>query len=95
MTAGASGAYPIADVARLRTVVETPAYLSAARGVLSDTLRERVVDMVAENPEVGEDAPLFLLTVFAKNEKASLTAGERAALIGAAKKLAADYRRDT
>ena len=42
---------------------------------------------------VGEDIPLFLLTVFAKNEKANLTAGERTAMIAAAKELAADYRR--
>ena len=41
----------------------------------------------------GEDIPLFLLTVFAKNEKASLTARERTAMIAAAKELAADYRR--
>jgi len=32
---------------------ETPAYLAAARGVLSGALRDRVVNMVAENPEVG------------------------------------------
>ena len=29
----------------------------------------------------GEDIPVFLLTVFAKNEKANLSSGERAALI--------------
>ena len=109
---------------RLQTVVETPAYLAAAQGVLTDALRTRVVDMVAENPEVGvplgggvrkvrialpgrgksggarvvllfagEDIPVFLLTVFAKNEKANLSVGERTALIAAAKKLAAGYRR--
>jgi len=105
-------------------VVETPAYLAAARGVLSGALRDRVVNMVAENPEVGvplggglrkarialpgsgksggvrvaflsagEDIPLFLLTVFAKNEKSNLTARERTVSITAAKELAADYRR--
>ena len=42
---------------------------------------------------VGEDIPLFLLTVFAKNEKANLSAGERTAMIATAKELAADYRR--
>ena len=41
----------------------------------------------------GEDIPVFLLTVFAKNEKANLSAGEQTALIAAAKELAADYRR--
>ena len=112
-------------MARLQTVVETPAYLTAARGVLSDALRATVVKMVAENPEAGvplgggvrkvrvarlgrgksggarvvflfagEDIPVFLLTVFAKNEKANLSARERTALIAAAKELTADYRRN-
>ena len=112
-------------MARLQTVVETPAYLAAARGVLSDALRDRVVNMVAENPQAGaalgggvrkvriarpgrgksggarvvflsagERSPVFLLTVFAKNEKANLSARERMALIAAAKDLAAEYGRD-
>ena len=122
---GASDAYAVSDVGRLQTVVETPAYLKAARGVLSDALRATVVDMVAENPEAGvplgggvrkvrvarlgrgksvgervvflfagEDIPVFLLTVFAKNEKANLSNRDLTALIAAAKELAADYRRD-
>lgn len=109
----------------LHIVVETPAYLSAARGVLSDALRARIVDLVAENPDVGvalgggvrkvrialpgrgkrggarvvflfagEDLPVFLLTVFAKNEKVDLSVQERRMLISAAKALVADYRRD-
>lgn len=109
---------------RLQTVVETPAYLAAAQGVLTDALRAKVVNMVAENPKVGvplgggvrkvrialpgrgkrggarvvllfagEDVPVFLLTIFAKNERANLGVGERTALVAAAKKLAADYRR--
>ena len=42
----------------------------------------------------GEDIPVFLLTVFAKNEKADFSAEERTVLIRAAKELAADYRGD-
>ena len=42
---------------------------------------------------VGEDMPVFLLTVFAKNEKADLSPRERAAMIAGAKELAANYRR--
>ena len=38
----------------------------------------------------GEDIPVFLLTVFAKNEKANLSSGERAALIAAAKEMIKD-----
>lgn len=53
MTPDANGVYPVHDVARLQTVVETPAYLAAARGVLSGALRDRVVNLVAENSEVG------------------------------------------
>ena len=105
--------------------METPAYLAAARGVLSDEVRTGIVNLVAENPAVGvalgggvrkirvplsgrgkrggarvvflfagEDIPVFLLTVFAKNEKANLSAGERTALITAARELAAEYRRN-
>ena len=104
--------------------METPAYLAAARGVLSDAERSRVVDLAAANSEVGaalgggvrkvrialagrgksggarvvflfagDDIPVFLLTVFAKNEKTNLDVGERTVLIAAAKELAAKYRR--
>ena len=41
----------------------------------------------------GEDVPVFLLTVFAKNEKTDLNAGERAAFIAAAKQMVEQYRR--
>ena len=41
----------------------------------------------------GEDMPVFLLTVFAKNEKADLNARERTALIAAAKKMVQEYQR--
>ncbi len=108
----------------LQTVVETPAYLAAAKGVLSETDRSKVVNTVAENPEAGvglggglrklriarqgtgkrggarvvflfsgTDIPVFLLTVFARNEKANLSTGERKALISAAKQIVQDYRR--
>lgn len=39
----------------------------------------------------GEDIPVFLLTVFAKNEKANLDSRERTALISAAKQMVAEY----
>ena len=41
----------------------------------------------------GEDIPVFLLTVFAKNEKANLSSGERTALIATAKEMIENYRR--
>ena len=41
----------------------------------------------------GEDVPVFLLTVFAKNEKASLSARERATLISTSKQIVENYRK--
>ena len=107
-----------------RTVVETPAYLAAAKGVLSQDEQDQVVNIVAGNPTAGtalgggirkmrfarsgggkrggarilflcsgEDTPVFLLTIFAKNEKANLTPRERATLIATAKRIVEDYRR--
>ena len=109
--------------AGLQTVVETPAYLAAAKGVLSNAERADVISIVAETPKAGvalgggirkmriarpgrgksggaravfllagEDIPVFLLTVFAKNEKANLGTRERTALISAAKQMVEDYR---
>jgi hypothetical protein len=42
----------------------------------------------------GRDVPVFLLTVFAKNEKANLTQFERNLLAQAAKAIAAAYGRE-
>lgn len=39
--------------ALLQTVVETPAYIAAARGVLSEDLRARIVNIVAKNVAAG------------------------------------------
>ena len=39
----------------------------------------------------NEDIPVFMLTVFAKNEKSDLTQAERKALAGLAKKLRDTY----
>ena len=41
----------------------------------------------------GDDVPVFLLTVFAKNEKANLGTRERTALIAVAKQMVDDYRK--
>ena len=109
---------------RLQTVVETPAYLVAAKGVLSNAERADVISTVAETPRAGvalgggvrkmrigrpgrgksggarvvflfagEDVPVFLLTVFAKNEKVNLGTRERAALISATKRIVEDFRK--
>ena len=41
----------------------------------------------------GDDVSVFLLTVFARNEKANLGTRERTALISAAKQMVEDYRK--
>jgi hypothetical protein len=40
----------------------------------------------------GDDVPVFLLAAFAKNEKADLTAAQRAALSKQVTKMLSDYR---
>ncbi|MFC4350473.1 type II toxin-antitoxin system RelE/ParE family toxin [Fodinicurvata halophila] len=108
---------------RRQTVVETPAFLSAAKGVLSEQERKALVDLLASHPQSGaslgggirklripragrgksggarvvflfadESLPIFLLTVFAKNEKANLTQSEQARLISMAKQMITSYR---
>ena len=41
----------------------------------------------------GDDMPIFLLAVFAKNEKSDLAAAERAALAKSVRTMLAQYRR--
>ena len=41
----------------------------------------------------GQDIPVFLLTIFAKTEKANLAPKERATLIAIGKRIQEDYRR--
>ena len=38
----------------MQTVVETPGYLRAAEGIFSEVEREKIVAMVAADPECGE-----------------------------------------
>jgi hypothetical protein len=38
----------------MQTVVETPGYLKAAEAIFSRAERDRIVTMVAENPECGD-----------------------------------------
>ncbi len=94
----------------MQTVFETPGYLRAAETIFSQAERDRIVVMIAANPECGEviqrtggfrkvriarggmgkrggarliyilrgDAfPIFLITIYAKNEKENLTKRER------------------
>lgn len=110
----------------MHTVVETPAYLDAAKdaGMTSADMAD-VVTALAGDPEAGDvlsgtggcrkvrfgigargkrggvrvvtfftgpNLPLFLLTVFAKNEKANLTKNERNQLAALTKLIAERYR---
>ena len=110
----------------MHTVIETSAYLSAAKDAgMSDDEREAVANIIAANPEAGdimpgcggarklrvakpgkgksggyrvityyagETFPVFLLTVFGKNEKASLSKYERNGLAALAKRLTEGLR---
>ena len=110
----------------MQTVVETRAYISAAKEAgMSDEEMQAVVDAVAADPEAGaimprcggarklrvakpgsgksggyrvityfggRDVPVFLLTVFGKSEKASLSEREKNALAALTKKLRDSYQ---
>lgn len=101
-------------MAKLHTVVETHAYLSAAKDAgMSEDERDAIATALGENPTAGEvmretggcrklrwkkpgssksggyrivtyyggsAVPVFLLTVFGKNEKANLSRAERNSL---------------
>jgi hypothetical protein len=105
----------------MQAVIETQAYLSAAKAAgMSEEEMDAVVDLIARNPEAGEVmpgcggarklrvarkgagksggyrvityfagvwVPVFLLTVFPKNMKASLSHGERNAFAALTKRL--------
>ena len=105
----------------MQTVIETDAYLAAAKDAgMSEQEMTQVVDLIAENPEAGAimpgcggarklrfakpgkgksggyrlityfagtDVPVFLITVFGKGEKDSLTQAERNALAKRTKEL--------
>jgi hypothetical protein len=110
----------------MQTVVETPGYLKAAKALFSQAERDRIVDMVAANPECGEVMqgtggfrklrvarsgmgkrggarliyilrneafPVFLISVYAKNEKENLSMQERNLLAKRADEIFAKYRR--
>ena len=110
----------------MQTVVETPGYLKTAKVLFTQTERDRIVDMVAANPECGEVIqgtggfrklrvarssmgkrggarliyilrneafPVFLISVYAKNEKENLTMQERNLLAKRADEIFAKYRR--
>jgi len=108
----------------VQTVVETPGYLRAAEAIFSKAELERIVSMVAADPECGEviqgtggfrkvrvarsgmgkrggvrliyivrgkTFPVFLVAVYAKNEKENLTKKERNGLAQRADEIFAKY----
>lgn len=110
----------------MQTVVETPGYLKAAEAIFSQAERDRIVAMLAVNPECGDviqgtggfrkvrvarggmgkrggarliyilrgdNFPIFLITVYPKNEKENLTMKERNQLAKHADEIFARYRR--
>lgn len=110
----------------MRTVVETPGYLRAAEVVFDADERERIVRILAADPECGEiipgtggfrkirvarkgmgkrggarliyiergnSFPVFLITVYAKNQKENLTHSERNQLAKRADEIFSAYGR--
>lgn len=106
------------------TVVETRAFISAAKACMTEAERQEAITMIADNPECGDlipggggirkvrfaiggkgksggvriiyyfhdqTVPIFLLTVFAKNERSNLARAELNQLAEAAKLLARKY----
>lgn len=105
----------------MQTVIETNAYLAAAKDAgMNEDERAAVVNVIAATPDAGavmpgcggarkvrvakpgtgksggyrvityfggDDVPVFLLTVFGKNERDNLTKAERNALAGLTKTL--------
>jgi hypothetical protein len=68
------------------TVAELPEYLRAATRLMADADRRAIVDHLAAHPQAGDliegtggvqAMPLYLLTMFAKNERANLSRAER------------------
>jgi hypothetical protein len=107
----------------LKTVVETEEFMRRATAIgMRDAEREALVNLLANDPEVGvalggglrkmrvarpsggksggyrvlyffrsESLPVFLLSVFAKNEQANISPKEKAALIGLCDRIASAY----
>jgi len=109
-----------------QTVVETPSYIALAGKLFSEAERDKIVAMVAANPECGDvmsgtggfrkvrvprqgmgksggarvvyiwrsdKFPVFLITVFRKNEKANLTKAERNTLKKRADQIFETYKK--
>jgi hypothetical protein len=97
----------------LRTVVETPIYLSRAEELMSEKEREAIVELLAASPEIGDlipgtgglrkvrvplagrgkrggarviyyyydvTLPIYLLLVYAKNERDDLSSAQKVVL---------------
>jgi hypothetical protein len=109
---------------RHHTIVETPAYLASAKGLLSDEDRVGIVDMIAANPACGDlivgcggvrkvrfaignkgkscgvrviylyhgdELPIFLFVVYAKNERTNLTKAQANTIAAVAKRIIETY----
>jgi hypothetical protein len=72
----------------MQTVVEKPSYLADAERLFSSVDRAAIVNHLA-----GEGLPVFILAVFAKNEKANLSTAERNALGKMVDAMVKEYRR--
>ena len=68
----------------MQTIVELPEYLRQAASVLGEDEKSGIINTLARNP-------LFLLTLFAKGDKANLSKSERNELAKLAQILRSHY----
>ena len=64
-------------VETLYGIAELPTYIRLAEKFLSVEDRQDLINYLAEHPKSGDVMPLYLLTLFAKGDKANLTKAER------------------
>ncbi len=110
----------------MQTVVELPEFIKCAKKLgLSDEERETIVDLIASDPEAGDeisgtggmrklriarkdkgksggyrvitfftgvDIPVFLVTIYGKNQKANITGAEKSIMKAFANSIIEIYR---
>ena len=59
------------------TIAELPEYIRRAEKLLSAAERLDIVNYLASHPKAGDLMPLYMLTLFAKNEHANISKAER------------------
>ncbi len=59
------------------TIAELPEYIRRVEKLMSAAERLNIVNYLAAHPKAGDLMPLYLLTLFAMNERANIRKAER------------------